>query len=107
MDLPEELLKPIIGKCENKKVHSSKYNIWGFYLADMQLISKFNKMFRFLLCVFEIYSKYAFVVPLKDKGITITNPCKKILNESSCKPNKSWIDKGSGFYNRSMKSCCY
>ena len=52
----------------------------GAELAHMQLISKFNKGFRFLLCVVEIYSKYAWVIPLKDKkGITITNAFQKIL----------------------------
>ena len=44
-----------------------KDNIWGADLADMQLISKFNKGFRFLLCAIDIFSKYALVVPLKDK----------------------------------------
>ena len=53
---------------------SFKDNIWGGGLDDMQLIRKFNKGFRFLLCVIDIYGKYAWVVPLKDKnGITITN----------------------------------
>ena len=57
----------------------------------MQLISKFNKGFRFLLCVIDIFSKYAWVVPLKDKkGITIINPFQKILKESNRKPNKIW-----------------
>ena len=71
----------------------------------MQLMSKFNKGFRLLLCVIGIYSKYAWVIPLKDKkGITITNPFQKILDESNRKPNKIWVDKGSKFYNRSMKS---
>ena len=71
----------------------------------MQLISKFNKGFRFLLCVIDIYSKYAWVIPLKDKeDITITNAFQKILNESKRQPNKTWVDKGDEFYNRSMKS---
>ena len=71
----------------------------------MQLISKSNKGFRFLLCVIDIYSKYACVIPLKDKkGITITNAFQKFLKESNRKPNKIWVDKGSEFYNRSMKS---
>ena len=71
----------------------------------MQLISKSNKGFRFLLCVIDIYSKYACVIHLKDeKGITITNAFQKILKESNRKPNKIWVDKGSEFYNRSMKS---
>ena len=73
--LAEELHKPIIRKFKKRKVHSPfMHNIWGADLADMQLISKFNKGFRFLLCVIDIYSKYAWVVPLKNKkGITIIN----------------------------------
>ena len=70
----------------------------------MQLISKSNKVFRFLLCVIDIYSKYAWVVPLKDKKvITIIKAFQEILDESELKPNKIWVDKGSQFYNRSMK----
>ena len=70
----------------------------------MQLISKFNNGFRFLLCVIDIYSKYAWVIPLKDKkGITITNAFQKILDESNRKPNKIWTDKFSKLYNRSVK----
>ena len=66
----------------------------------MQLISKFNKEFRFLLCVFDIYSKYAWVVPLKvKKGVSIVNAFQSILKESNRKPNKIWVDKGSEFYN--------
>ena len=73
--LANELHKPIIRKFKKRKVYSGfKDNIWGADLADMQLISKFNKGFRFLLCVIDIFSKYAWVVHLKDKkGITITN----------------------------------
>ena len=84
-ELSEELHKPIIRKFKKKKVHSAFVdNIWGADLADMQLISKFNKGFRFLLCVFDIYRKYAWVIPLKDKkGITITNAFQKILKESN------------------------
>ena len=59
-ELAEELHKPIIRKFNKRKVHSPFIdNIWGTDLADMQLISKFNKGFRFLLCVTDIYSKYA------------------------------------------------
>ena len=71
----------------------------------MQLISKFNKGFRFLLCVIDIYSKYTWVVPSKNKKCcTISKTFKKILDESNCKPNKILVDKSSQFYNRSMKS---
>ena len=71
----------------------------------MQLISKFNKEILFLLCVFYIFSKYAWVIPLKDKrGIKVANFFQEILDESNRKPNKIWVDKGSEFYNRSMRS---
>ena len=64
-------------------MHSSfRDNIWGVDLGDMQLLSKFNKGFRFLLCVIDIFSKYAWVVPLKDKkGVSIINAFQKILND--------------------------
>ena len=59
-ELAEELHKPIIRKCNKRKVHSPFVeNIWGADLADMQLISKFNKGFRFLLFVVDVYGKYA------------------------------------------------
>ena len=62
----------------------------------MQLLSKFNKAIRFLLYVVNICSKYDWVIPLKDKkAITITNAFQKILDESGCKRNKIWLDKGS------------
>ena len=64
----------------------------------MQLISKFNKGFRFLLCVIDIFSKYAWVVHLKDKkGVSIVNAFQKILNDSNRKSNKVWVDKGANF----------
>ena len=78
-------------------------NIWGADLTDMQLISKFNKGFRFLLCVINIHSKYAWVIPLKDKKrISITNDFQKFLDDSKRKPNKIWADKNSEFYNEIM-----
>ena len=71
----------------------------------MQLITKFNKGFRFSLCVIDIFSKCSWVIPLKDKkGITITNAFQKILDESNRKPTKILADKGSNLYNRSLKS---
>ena len=72
----------------------------------MQLKSKFNEEIRFLLCVIDIFSKYTWVIiPLKDnKGITVTNDFQNILDESNRKPNTIWVDKGSNFYNRLMKS---
>ena len=70
----------------------------------MQLISKFNKGFRFLLCVIDIFSKYAWFVPLKDKkGVNIVKAFQKILDKPGRKPNKIWVDKGNEFYNNCFK----
>ena len=92
--LAEGLHKPIIRKFSRRKVHSPFIdNIWGADLADTQLISKLDKGFRFLLCVIDIYTKYAWVIPLKDKkAITITDAFQKIEDESKRKPSKISTD---------------
>ena len=78
--LAEELHKPIIKKLEKRKVLTAfKDNIWGADLADMQLLSRYNKGIRLFLCVIDIFSKYAWVVPLKDKkGISIVKAFQSI-----------------------------
>ena len=100
-----ELHKPIIRKFEKRRVYSTfKDNIWGVDLAGMQLLSKYNKGIRFLLCVIDIFSKYVWVVPLKDKkGISIVKAFQIILKQSNRKPNKIWVEKGSEFYNAYFK----
>ena len=101
----EQLAEFIIKNFKKRKVYSAfKDNIWGADLADMQLISKFNKGFRFLLCVIDIFNKYAWVVPLKDrKCASIVNAFQSILKKSNRKPNKIWVDKGGELYNISFK----
>ena len=103
--LAEELHKPIIKKFEERKVHAAFIdNIWGADLVDMQLLRRYNKGTRFLLCVIDIISNYAWVVPLKDKkGINIVTAFQSILKQSNRKPNKIWVDKASEFYNASFK----
>ena len=111
--LAEKLHKPSIRKFEKRTVYSGfKDNIWGADLADMHLINKFKKGFRFLLCVIDIFIKYAWVLPLKDKeGITVANGFPKILKESNRrqsqskvgKQNKIWVDEESEIYNSSFK----
>ena len=69
----------------------------------MQSLSKYNGGIKYLLCAIDIFSKYAWVVPLKDKrGISIVNAFQKIISEGR-KPNKIWVDQGSEFYNNSFK----
>ena len=103
--LADELHKPIIKKFNKRKVYSQfKDNIWGVDLADMQSLSRKNKGIKYLLCAIDLYSKYAFVIPLKDKkGISIVNAFDKIIKQSNRKPNKIWVDQGGEFYNNVFK----
>ena len=69
LKLADELHKPVIRKFNKRKVYSEfKENIWGVDLADTRLLSKQNKGIKYLLCVIDLISKYALVVPLKDKN---------------------------------------
>ena len=88
--LANELHKPIIRKFKKRKVYSSfRDNIWGVDLADMQSLSKYNKGIKYLLCAIDLFSKYPWVVPLKDKrGISIVNAFQKIISKER-KPNKT------------------
>ena len=103
--LADELHKPIIKNFEKRKVYSQfKDNIRGVDLADMQSLSRKNKGIKYLLCVIDLYSKYAFLIPLKDKkGISILNAFDKIIKQYNRKPNKIWVDQGGEFYNNIFK----
>ena len=104
--LADELHKPVIKKIEKRKVYSQfKDNIWGVDLADMQSLSRKNKGVKYLLCAIDLYSKYAFVIPLTGKkGISIVNAFDKIIKQSNRKPNKIWVDQGGEFYKNVFKN---
>ena len=105
-ELTEELHKPIIKGFKRIKVYSSfKDNIWGVDLADIGLISKYKKGIRYFLCVIDLFSRYIWVIGLKNKkGDSIVEGFKKILDDSNRKPNKTWVDHGNEFYNNKFKS---
>ena len=105
LKLADELHKPVIKKLNKTKVYSQfKDNIWGVDLADMESLSKKNKGIKYFLRAIDLFSKYAFVVPLKDKkGTSITNAFNKIIKQSNRKPNKTLVDQGGEFYNRDFK----
>ena len=98
--LGNELQRQIIRKFKKRKVCSSfRYNIWGGDLAVMQSLSEYNKGMKYLLCAIDLFCKYGWVVPLKDKrGISIINAFHKIVSKG-CKPNKVRVDQGGEFYN--------
>ena len=99
--LTNELHRQIIRKFRKRKVHLFfRDNIWG---VDMLSLSKYNKGIKYLLCAIDLFSKYAWVIPLKDKkGTSIVNAFQKIISKER-KPNKIWVDQGSEFYNNSFK----
>ena len=69
----------------------------------MQSLSKYNKGIKYLLCAIDLFSKYGWVVPLKDKrGISIANTFQKVISGRR-KPNKIWFDQGGKFYNTLLK----
>ena len=102
--LANELHRQIIRKFKKQKVYSLfRDNIWGVDLADMQSLGKYNKGIKYLLCAINIFSKYAWVVPLKDeRGNSIVNAFREIISKGR-KPNKIWADQGGEFYNKLFK----
>ena len=81
-----------------------KDNIKTAVLAEIKSLSSKNKNVKYLLCVIDVFTKYAWVKPLKDKkGKTVLNTFIEIVNESNCKPNKLWVDQGRKFYNKLMQ----
>ena len=71
----------------------------------MRSLGKYNKASKYLLGAIGLFSKYSWVIPIKDKkGVSIVNAFRKILNDSNRKPNKIWVDQESEFYNKSFKN---
>ena len=103
--LADELHKPIINKFNKRNVYSQfKDNTWGVDLADIQSLSRKNKGIKYLMCAIDLYSKYAFVIPLKDKkGISIVNAFNEIIKQSNRKRNKIWVDQRGEFYDNVFK----
>ena len=108
-ELAEELRKPVIKKFKKRKVYARfKDNIWAADLAEMGSLSSKNKNVKYLLCVINVFTKYAWVKPLKDKkGKTVLNAYIEIVNESNRKPNKLWVDQEREFYNKLMQEWLY
>ena len=102
--LADELNKPIKRNFTRRRVITTGSDkIWCSDLVEMQQFSKWNKGYRYLLMVLDLFSKYGWIVPLKDmKGETVTEAFKTIFKEG-CKPQYLWTDKGKEYYNKNMK----
>ena len=101
--LAEELHRPIRRKFKKRRVLVGGIDrIWAADLVDMQSFSKFNRGVKYLLAVIDIFSKYGWLIPLKDKtGKSVASALKTIFKER--KPGKIWVDKGKEFYNKDVK----
>ena len=102
--LTNALHRQIIRKFKRRKIYSSfRDNIWGVDLTNIQSLNKYKKGIRYLLCAIDLFSKYALVVPLKDKiGIAVVNAFQEMISKG-CKPNKIWVDEGGESYNKLFK----
>ena len=102
--MANELHKSVIRKFKERKVYSYfRDNIWGVDLANMQSLNKYNKENKYLMCAIDLFSKYPWVIPIKDiKRTSIVNAFQKLISKGR-KPNKIWADQGSEFYNNSFK----
>ena len=88
---------------ETKSLFIIQSNVWGVDLAGIQSLSEYNKGIKYLFCAIELFSKYAWVIPLKDKiGVSIVNAFQKIVSEGR-KSNKIQVDQGGEFYNNLFK----
>ena len=100
--IAEEIHKPARKKFERRKVISFNVDdIWGVDLVDMRSLKRYNDDFSYLVTIIDIYSRYAFAFPIKNKtGNTLVNVFEKIFEKYKRKPKKLWVDRGSEFYNR-------
>ena len=101
--LAEELHKPVKRKFRKRRVRVSGNNkIWAADLADMTALKDYNDGYTFLLLVIDTFSKYGWIIPLKNKqGKTVAKALKNIFEER--KPEKLWTDKGTEFKNKNVK----
>ena len=103
--LAKEVFSPQITKFKRQRIIPLyKDETWSADLIDKSSLSKYNNNYKFILTVIDIFTKYAWAIPLKNKsGLSITNGFKTILSEGR-KPEKLWVDRGSEFYNKTFKS---
>ena len=104
--LAEELHKPVIKKFKRRKVYAiSKDNIWTIDLAEMGSLSSRIRNVEYILCVIDVFTKYAWAQLLKDKKVkTVLNAFTEMVNESNRKPNKLWVDQGREFTTKLCKN---
>ena len=104
LQLAKELHKPIIRNLKKNSLFWIQKQYLGCWFSWYTINSIYNKGIKYLLCANDLFSKYAWVIPIKDKkGVSIVDAFQKILGNSNRKPNKIWVEKGREFCNNSFK----
>jgi len=103
----DELHKPVVKNFRKRKVYVNGIDkIWAADLVDMQSFSKFNRGVKYLLTVIDVFSKFGWMLPLKDKtGVSVADALKEIFKQR--KPEKLWTDKGKEFYNKHVNALAH
>ena len=103
--LAQELHKPRRVHFPRRKVNVKGIDqIWSADLVNMNAFSNDNLGVKYLLTIIDVFSKYAWIMPLKTKtGKAITEAFAFIVSGSGRKPTKLWVDEGTEFYNRTFK----
>ena len=103
--LADELHKPITKKFSKRRVISCGIDkIWAADLVEMQKFSKWNKGVKCLMMVIDVFSKYGWIAPLKDKKTEcVSLAFDEIFKKSKRKPEMLWTDKGSEFISKHFK----
>jgi hypothetical protein len=98
----KELHKPVIRKFQRRVVIANyRDNIWGADIVDFSDYEQFNYGYKYILCVIDVFSKFAWCVPLQDKSSqTVLKAFKEIIRTSKRKPEHLWVDEGTEFYNK-------
>ena len=104
-ELADELHKPIRRKFQKRKVFAkTSDDIWSADLIEMIPLAKYNKGYKYLLMIIDVFSKYGWIVPIKTKtGSAVSTALEKVIKTSKRVPSKLWVDKGKEFYNKTMQ----
>jgi hypothetical protein len=104
-NIADELHKPAREPKNYRKVEvDSKNDIWSMDLVDMSLFEKQNEGYKYMLTCIDLFSRYAWVIPMKNKtGKETATAIEQIIKKAKTQPNKIWVDEGTEFYNKDVK----
>ena len=102
--IAKEIFSPVVKKFDRIQIQTHyKDECWSIDLIDRSSLAKYNKNYKFIFTIIDNHTKFAWVIPLKDKsGKSTTTAFKKLIETSKRKPEKVWSDRGKEFYNKTF-----